>query len=350
MATISLCMIVKNEESVLKKCLSSCKNLFDEIIIVDTGSDDSTKCIAKMFTDKIFDFKWVNDFSKARNFAFSKATCDYIMWLDADDVIPKKSLTKLMDLKNFLSKDVYMLKYNIAFANNKPTFSYYRERIMKNCNKAFWQGAVHECITPFGEIERLNIAIDHKKTINTQSDRNLKIYENLLKNRPLSPREQYYYGRELYDHKKFSSCVKVLKNFVNSKNGWVENVIDALFLISNCYQFLNKEEKQFDSLIETFKYDSPRANICCQLGDINLKNKRYTQAIDWYKIAIKCEDVSLKGGFVESFYYNYYPYLQLCYCFFCLNDIKNAEKYNNLAGKIYKSDIYLNNKKYFENL
>ena len=74
MITISLCMIVKNEEKVLARCLDSLEGLMDEIIIVDTGSTDRTKEIAAGYTDKIYDFEWVDDFSAARNFSFSKAT------------------------------------------------------------------------------------------------------------------------------------------------------------------------------------------------------------------------------------------------------------------------------------
>ena len=74
MIKISLCMIVKDEEQVLNRCLTSVEGIADEIIIVDTGSTDKTKDIAKKFTDKIYDFKWVNDFSKARNYSFSKAS------------------------------------------------------------------------------------------------------------------------------------------------------------------------------------------------------------------------------------------------------------------------------------
>ena len=78
MITISLCMIVKNEERILARCLDSVKDLVDEIIIVDTGSADATKRIAAEYTDKIYDFTWIDDFSAARNFAFSKASKEYI--------------------------------------------------------------------------------------------------------------------------------------------------------------------------------------------------------------------------------------------------------------------------------
>ena len=82
--TVSLCMIVKNEEKILARCLDSIGDLADEIIIVDTGSRDRTKEIAARYTDKIYDFQWIRDFAAARNFAFSKAACDYIYSADAD--------------------------------------------------------------------------------------------------------------------------------------------------------------------------------------------------------------------------------------------------------------------------
>lgn len=86
MIEISLCMIVKNEEKILARCLDSVADLVDEIVIVDTGSTDATKKIAANYTDKIYDFTWVDDFSAARNFAFSKAEKDYIYTADADEM------------------------------------------------------------------------------------------------------------------------------------------------------------------------------------------------------------------------------------------------------------------------
>ncbi len=73
-ATISLCMIVRNEEKVLARCLESVRGCVDEIVIVDTGSSDATKEIAARYTDRIYDFEWIDDFSAARNYAFEQAT------------------------------------------------------------------------------------------------------------------------------------------------------------------------------------------------------------------------------------------------------------------------------------
>ena len=90
MTTISLCMIVRDEEAALGRCLESVKDAVEEIIVVDTGSVDRTKEIAARFTDKVYDFVWVDDFAAARNFAFSKATMEYCMWLDAEDVYKRQ--------------------------------------------------------------------------------------------------------------------------------------------------------------------------------------------------------------------------------------------------------------------
>ena len=115
MISLSVCMIVKNEQEVIARCLECIKDIADEIIIVDTGSYDKTKQIANNYTNKIYDFKWCNDFSKARNFSFAKATKDYIMWLDADDIIKEKDRLKLKNLKKTIDNNVdfLMLKYDV---------------------------------------------------------------------------------------------------------------------------------------------------------------------------------------------------------------------------------------------
>ena len=91
-------MIVKNEEGHLGQCLVPVNGILDEIIIVDTGSTDKTKEIAKKFGAKIFDFKWIDDFSAARNSAISHSTKDWILMVDADEVIEKEDLEKIKNL------------------------------------------------------------------------------------------------------------------------------------------------------------------------------------------------------------------------------------------------------------
>src|SRR4051812_44016553 len=132
--TISLCMIVKDEEEVIERCLSSIQSVVDEIIIVDTGSTDRTKELVKRFTNQIYNFEWIDDFSAARNYSFSKATMDYILWLDADDILTEENKIKLEKLKQSLTKDVdaVSMNYDLAFdENGKPSMSSRRHRLVK---------------------------------------------------------------------------------------------------------------------------------------------------------------------------------------------------------------------------
>ena len=94
-ARVSLTMIVKDEEENLPHCLESVRGMFDEIVVVDTGSTDRTVEIARSFGAKVFDFAWVDDFAAARNEALSHATGDYAFWLDADDVVEPDEREKL---------------------------------------------------------------------------------------------------------------------------------------------------------------------------------------------------------------------------------------------------------------
>jgi glycosyltransferase involved in cell wall biosynthesis len=97
-ARVSLTMIVRDEEENLPHCLQSVRGIFDEIIVVDTGSVDRTREIAREFGARGFDFVWVDDFAAARNAALARATGDYAFWLDADDVIEPPERDKLIAL------------------------------------------------------------------------------------------------------------------------------------------------------------------------------------------------------------------------------------------------------------
>ena len=102
---VSLTMIVRNEEQNLPACLASAEGLFDEIVIVDTGSTDRTAEIARSFGARVFDFIWVDDFAAARNAALARAKGDYAFWLDADDVLDPQERAKLKTVLDGLGEE-----------------------------------------------------------------------------------------------------------------------------------------------------------------------------------------------------------------------------------------------------
>ena len=116
MISLSLCMIVKNEETVLERILEPVSKIMDEILIADTGSLDRTKEIVGQYTSQMFDFPWCDDFSASRNFLLEKVRTDYWMWLDADDVLDAENLEKLKLLKENLDRkiDVVMMEFHLS--------------------------------------------------------------------------------------------------------------------------------------------------------------------------------------------------------------------------------------------
>lgn len=353
MSTIALCMIVKNEEEVLGRCLDSVADLVDEIIIVDTGSTDRTREIAGRYTEKIYEFPWRDDFAAARNFSFEQAQADYCMWLDADDVLTEEDRAGFRKLKEELlpQADVVMLRYHTAFgADGAPTFSYYRERILRNHAGYRWEGAVHEAISPRGAVVYSPVAITHRKEAPGDPDRNLRIFERLLsEGKNLAPREQFYYARELTYHRRYDEAVEVLEAFLGMGWGWVENKIEACRLLADCYDVLGRRREALRALLESFAFDAPRAETCCELGRRLMEAEDFRGAAYWYELALACKRDDTSGAFVSPDCYGYLPCIQLCVCCHRLGQREDAVRWNERAGTFKPEDgAYLFNKIFFE--
>ena len=349
--TISLCMIVKDEEKVLARCLDSVRSCVDEIIIVDTGSTDATKEIARRYTARIYDFKWRDDFSAARNFSFSLAEMDYILWLDADDVLTPENAAALRRLKSSPPEaDVIMMKYQTAFdENGNCVFSYYRERLIRRTAPAVWRGRVHEAVEFAGRVFYSDIAVTHRSVKTVYSDRNLRIYERQIADgEALSPRDTFYYGRELYYHQRYQQAATVLENFLRSGQGWRENCIEACKILSYCRAASDDPDGALDALTWTFRYGAPRAEICCEIGNLFMLQEDYQTAAFWFELARTRPREDVSGAFISDDCYGFLPCIQLCVCYDRMGDRQKAEAYNTLAGKYRPhAPSYLYNVQYF---
>lgn len=353
MATISLCMIVKNEEEVLGRCLDSAAGLVDEVVIVDTGSTDGTKGVALAYTDRVYDFPWTDDFAAARNFAFSKGRMDYLMWLDADDVLLPEDRAAFLTLKDSLEPDVdvVMMPYHSGLdGEGRPTYTCFRERVVRNLGRDLWEGAVHEAISPFGRVIWSQAAVTHRKEGPGDPDRNLRIYESkLARGEAFSPRERFYYARELMDHRRYADGARELEGFLARGGGWVEDEIEACRLLSQCRQSLGDSSGALQALLDSFRYDDPRAEICCALGAWFQGREVWRRAIFWYELALGLPRDDRRGGFVQPDCYGFLPCIQLCVCWDRLGRRAEAEAWNRRAGG-YKPDdpCYQWNAAYFQ--
>lgn len=336
MSSISLCMIVKNEEETMARCLRCVKDIVDEMIVVDTGSTDRTKEIAAAEGAEVFDFLWREDFAAARNYAFSLAVSDYCMWLDADDVLDKEDQRRLAQWKERLEQeqpDVVMMPYDVAFdEEGQPTFTYFRERILRRGPLSHWQGRVHEVITPWGKVLYGDVHVRHKKEKPHDADRNLRIYETMLaEGCVLSARELYYYGRELYYHDRNEEAAEIFRKFLKHPDGWLENRLEASRQLAECYGRMGEGKKQLQTLYESFLLDLPRAETCCMLGGIYFEQGEWRKAAFWYETALRTEKEHA-GGFVQEECYGYLPCIQLCVCYDRLGERQKAETYNEMAA------------------
>jgi len=177
-------MIVRDEEKMLQDFLKNIKSYVDEIIIVDTGSKDRTKEIALNFTKNVYDFRWDDDFSAARNFSISKAAGDWIVVLDPDELIGNKDLIKIKKIVN--ESKVGILGYRLiqkTFYKNTIISVRGICRLFRNDKQIRFVYPVHETVREsikslHKKIGKTGIIINHYPNLN---EKKRDYYLKLLK-------------------------------------------------------------------------------------------------------------------------------------------------------------------------
>lgn len=314
---LSCCMIVRDEEKTLPRCLASIEGLWDELVIVDTGSVDETVKIATYSTKNVFFYPWKDDFSAARNEAFSRAHGEYLMWLDADDVLEKKDFSALRDFLARETPDVVFCPYLSG------GLSYERERIVRRERGFRFVGRVHEAIPPRGKIVRYPLSVRHLGDGRAHGRRNLDIYLKWAEEEPLSPRDLFYYGRELFYHRHYTEACAVLENML-AGDGWYVNKIAACETLSQCYDALGRGDDALRALFSSFLFGEPRGYILCGIGKIFFRGGRYREAAFWYENALLCRDHAAEGDFEEPAARGITPLLQLVVCYWRLGEREKA--------------------------
>ena len=335
MITISLCMIVKNEEKTLGRCLGSVSDLVDEIVIVDTGSTDNTKEIAKSFGAKLYDFKWEDNFSKARNYSFSKGTKDYILWLDGDDYIDEENIEKLIILKEELDKSTDSVMMNYSLVRNeagKTIYSLRRNRLVKRNKNFNWIGYVHEYLNVFGKIIQSDITINHDKK-KVRTNRNLLIFKGMEdKGEVFTTRDIFYYANELYDNNLYYEASEKYKEALNKEDIWFEDSKRATINLVRCLEFLQSPiDERIDFIFNSLKKYSPNSEILCLLGECFVSKNIINEGIIYFKGALDLDEDKDNLGFNNNIYSTWVPAIELCVCYSLIGDIEKSYYYNELA-------------------
>ncbi len=306
MITVSLCMIVKDEEETLGRCLSCLSDLVDEIIIVDTGSTDRTKEIAAEYTGKIYDFQWVDDFSAARNFAFSKASGDYIYSADADEILDEVNRERFRVLKaNMLPEVEIVQMYYTNQLKFRTVYNYdkeYRPKLFKRLRNFTWIDPVHETIRTAPVVFDSDIEIIHEQTEN-HAKRDLEaLHRAAVRDGVLSQRLFDMYARELYlagDEEDLNNAEGFFENICNGGTGSSEELKTALCIMVRI-------ERKLGNISKFFKYAAKAiavggvSELCLELGDHYMELEDYEEASIWfYNAAYETEsifDAGSRGG------------------------------------------------------
>lgn len=328
MITISVCMIVKNEEAILARCLDSLRDIADEIIIVDTGSTDATRQIAAKYTDKVYDFEWCDDFAAARNEAFSKATKEYIYSADADEVIDEENRQRFLALKQALLPEIEIVQ--MKYANQlefNTTYNYdveYRPKLYKRLRTFCFTDPVHESVLLTPVVYDSDITILHLPQDN-HAARDFRIYlKAIQRDGGLSPRLYEMYARELFisgKDKDFLEAARYYEGFTEKECSVRQRKIFECILARAC-RIRNDISGLLKYSLRNIAEGKASCEVCCELGEYFYGIKDYKEASIWFYNAAyeaECElDIRYSGE---------YPLSRLADCFKMLGDEQQEAVY-----------------------
>ena len=292
MITISLCMIVKNEEKILDRCLSTVVDLVDEVVIVDTGSTDATKEIAARYTDKIYDFRWIDDFSAARNFAFSKATMDYIYTADADEVLDEENRLRFRLLKeNLLPEiEIVQMKYGnqLQFGTVYNFDEEYRPKLFKRKRDFVWEAPIHETVRLMPIVYDSDIVVTHLPEGN-HAKRDLQtFYKHCISGYRLPKRLHDLYARELFlvgDEDDLAQAKDIFEASAMDAERDSEEIMQACCVVARAARMQGDTVQFFKYATKVLAMEE-NSEICCELGHFYEEIQDYNEAVIWYYNAV----------------------------------------------------------------
>lgn len=244
--TIGVTMIVKNEEAMLPRCLETVKKA-DAIYIADTGSTDSTVKIAKKYTDKIFtDYKWEDSFCKARNLVLSRASTEFILVIDADEMLvtPMSKVREIVDKADKEGYDFVSIKVTAEGRSSTMHFP----RIHKNIPEIKWYGAAHNYLAnSTGKkkelvTDEIEIVYGYSPAHRKDPKKTMRILRKALKEDPTLSREKFYLAREYWYKKDYKNAIKWVDKYLK-KPGFRGEIAEAFMLKARALWATQKGEE-----------------------------------------------------------------------------------------------------------
>lgn len=297
---VSLCMITKDEEHCLLSCLNSVKHLVSEMIVVDTGSSDNTVHLSRLAGARVFNFKWTGDFSLARNFCLEQANGDWILVLDADEILAPVEAAEFYNLLHDQTVEGYFLHLNNYIGNGKQITRDKVLRLFRNKTEYRFAGAIHEQVAPSilkanggNGLANAPLVINHYGYLDTvikkknKFKRNISIITRELKNNPQDPFLLYSLALEHYQIGQIDKGVDYLKRalaLMKGSEGYFEDVI--LNTAIGLWQ-LGRWESLMDFVKKSLLMLPGQRDLLLIKGLANLALKRYPEAAGDMENSIK---------------------------------------------------------------
>ena len=333
--SLSLCLIVKadNEESkLLDRCLSFVSPYVQEICITITGENKKCEQVCKKYGAKVSHFKWVNDFSKARNFNFSQATGDYILWLDSDDVLKGAELLPGLIQKMSEEKiDTGVMNYLYDFDEHKQcTVKHLKTRIVKNDGCVTWVGELHEDfrenrqITGYfiEDIEVLHLT--SKKRVEVNTKRNIEIAKEALERDKDDPRGYWLVANALRMDGD-PEAEEYFRDFIRMSESDDEKYL--------AYLNLSVMGENVKDALQALYLRPTYPDAYFKLAELCYKEKRYDTAINFIEIGLQMPIPDKEIIVYNPRDYDYNPLVMLMHIY---SDMGKTEKALLTAQKLVK--------------
>lgn len=250
--TVSVVMIVKNEEACLATALRSVVGA-DELVVVDTGSTDRTKEIVASFGAKLSDFPWCDDFAAARNFANSKATGDFCLIVDADEELEPGGIEKVRAAIE-RAGDFKTIGVKVVAKSNGETHVF--PRLFKRCPEVFWKGAIHNHLSVAeSNPSDVRIFYGYSEAHKADPDRALRILTKELERDPTLVRETYYLAREHWYRKDYATAAHWYLDYL-TRATWAPEMADAWLMVARCLWHMQKGDDARDACLQALKINA----------------------------------------------------------------------------------------------
>jgi len=311
--TISLCMIIKNEEDFLSRCFDGVRGLVDEIIVVDTGSTDRSLEICGAYEAKVFTHPWVDDFSKVRNFSLQQAVCDWILVLDADEIIDISDHSKIKALikkqkncyqltQRHYTDDVRLSGFTPCVGqfpqfeeNHAGYFESALGRLFPNYLGIHYRGAVHElvefCIEEMPDVHIFDPRLvihhyGHTSKVKDKKDKS-KLYTPLgekkvnLENRGW--KEWFELAVEHNNNQRTTESIAAFRESIKLNDKYLFSWINFGYVLCEAQKY----DESREALLKALKLDPRSEEAFCNLGVVELRTKNYTQAEKYFRNAVR---------------------------------------------------------------